>query len=66
MPLPDSFFRGHYSHIANLRYACGVDKELKMFEMQDWNKVYICRPSLGKSVNAYDDYLLHRARGGGI
>ena len=64
--LPESFFRCHHSYIANLRYVCGVDQELKVFEMQNGDKVYIRHPSLGKSVKAYEEYLFRRARGGGI
>ena len=64
--LSDCFFRCHHSYIANLRYVCGVDQELKVFEMQNGDKVYIRHPSLGKSVKAYEEYLFRRARGGGI
>lgn len=64
--LSDCFFRCHHSYIANLRYVRGVDQELKVFEMQNGDKVYIRHPSLGKAVKAYEEYLFRRARGGGI
>lgn len=64
--LPNCFFRCHHSYIANLRYVRSVDQELKVFEMQNGDKVHIRHSSFSKSVKAYEEYLFSRARGGGL
>lgn len=64
--LPGCFFRCHHSYIANLSYVRGVDKELKVFEMQNGDKVYIRYSTFGKSVKAYEEHLFRGARGGGL
>lgn len=62
--LPVEFFRCHHSYIANLRYVKGVDRELRLFLMQNGDKVYIRRQDMKKAEKAYEDYLFGRARGG--
>ncbi len=62
--LPDSFFRCHHSYIVNLRAVCKADKELKVFTMQDGNRVHIRYQSLKKAVQAYESCLFGAVRGG--
>ena len=61
--LPNCFFRCHHSYIANLRYIKGLDQELRLFLMQNGDKVYIRRQDMKKAEKAYEDSLFHRARG---
>jgi DNA-binding LytR/AlgR family response regulator len=61
--LPEGFFRCHHSYIANLRYVKGLDQELRIFLMQNGDKVYIRRQDMKKAERAYEDSLFHRARG---
>ena len=63
--LPDCFFRCHHSFIVNLRAVRGVDKELKVFTMQDDSRVYIRHQTLKKAVQAYENCLFESVRGGG-
>lgn len=63
--LPEGFFRCHHSYIVNLRYVRQLDQELRIFQMQNGDTVYIRRPSLGKAVKAYESLLFSAARGGG-
>ena len=62
--LPESFFRCHHSYLVNLRYVRELDQELRIFQMQNGDTVYIRRPSLGKAVKAYQSLLFAAARGG--
>ncbi len=64
--LPDSFFCCHHSFIANLQYVRRVDKALKVFEMQNGDRVYIRHSSLSKAVRAYEDFLFRAARGSSL
>lgn len=61
--LPVEFFRCHHSYIVNLRYVKGLDQELRMFLMQNGDKVYIRRQDMKKAEKSHEDYLFHRARG---
>ncbi|MDI9497692.1 MAG: LytTR family DNA-binding domain-containing protein [Bacillota bacterium] len=61
--LPDCFFRCHNSYIANLRYVKELDRELKLFRMQNDDPVYIRRQSLGRALRAYEQQLFALARG---
>ena len=61
--LPEGFFRCHHSYIVNHRYVKGEDQELRMFLMQNGDKVYIRRQDMKKAERAYEDSLFHRARG---
>ena len=63
--LPEGFFRCHHSYIVNLRYVRQLDQELRIFQMQNGDTVYIRRPSLGKAVKAYEALLFAAARRGG-
>lgn len=63
--LPDSFFRCHHSFIVNLQAIGSVDKELKVFTMQDGSRVHIRHQSLNKAVQAYESCLFQSVRGGG-
>lgn len=63
--LPDSFFRCHHSFIVNLQAIGSVDKELKVFTMQDGSRVHIRYQSLNKAVQAYESCLFQSVRGGG-
>ena len=63
--LPDSFFRCHHSFIVNLQAIGSVDKELKVFTMQDGSRVHIRHQSLNKAVQAYENCLFQSVRGGG-
>ena len=63
--LPDSFFRCHHSFIVNLQAISNVDKELKVFTMQDGSRVHIRHQSLNKAVQAYESCLFQSVRGGG-
>lgn len=64
--LPDCFIRCHHSFIVNLRAVRGVDKELKVFTMQDGSRVYIRHQTLKKAVQAYESCLFESVRGGGL
>lgn len=64
--LPDTFIRSHHSYIANLRYVKELDHELKLFTMQNGNKVFIRRQNLKKASDSYEKYLFHMAREGHI
>lgn len=61
--LPDTFLRCHHSYIANLRYVKGVDRELRLFFMQNGDTVYIRRQDMKKAARAYENYLFGRTRG---
>lgn len=63
--LPDYFFRCHHSYIVNLRAVREVDKELKVFTMQDGSRVHIRHQSLKKAVQAYENCLFASVRGDG-
>jgi len=60
--LPSGFFRCHQSYIANLRYVKELDRELRIFWMQNGDAVYIRRQSLGKATRAYEHQLFTRVR----
>ncbi|NLZ66111.1 MAG: response regulator transcription factor [Clostridiaceae bacterium] len=62
--LPIGFFRCHQSYIANLRYVKELDRELRLFRMQNGDPVYIRRSSLGKAIKAYERQLFATAREG--
>ena len=64
--LPDCFFRCHHSYIVNLHAIRAVDKELKVFIMEDGSRVHIRHQSLSKAVKAYEHCLFNTARGGGV
>lgn len=61
--LPDSFLRCHQSYIANLHYVRGLDQELRIFLMQNGDKVYIRRQDVKKAAKIYEDYLFNKTRG---
>jgi two-component system LytT family response regulator len=62
--LPVGFIRCHQSYIANLRYVKELDRDLRLFRMQNGDPVYIRRSSLGKAIKAYERQLFVTAREG--
>ena len=64
--LPEYFLRCHHSYIVNLRMVREVDKELKVFAMQDGSRVHIRYQALKKAVQEYERCLFDTVRGGGV
>lgn len=62
LPRPP-FFRCHNSFIVNLSYVKDLDKDLRVFTMQNEGKVYIRRQDVNRASQAYEDYLFQAARG---
>lgn len=62
--LPATFLRCHHSYIAHLRYVRGIDRELKVFVMQNGVMVHIRRQDFKKATESYEKYLFQRARSG--
>ncbi len=64
LPVPP-FLRCHHSYIVNLRHVRSMDKELKVFTMQNGGKAYIRRQDIKAAVEAYESFLFSAAREGG-
>lgn len=61
--LPNTFFRCHHSYIVHLKYVLDIDKELKIFIMQNGDKIHIKYPLLKRAVKIYEDYLFSKIGG---
>ncbi|MEA4962392.1 LytR/AlgR family response regulator transcription factor [Lutispora sp.] len=64
--LPDNFLRCHHSYIANLKYVNRIDREWKVFTMQNGSNVHIRQQTMKKATEAFENYRLNRTRQGGV
>lgn len=60
--LPDTFFRCHHSYIVNIKYVCGIDKEFKIFTMQNGDKVHIRHQLFKRSIQVYENFLFSKTK----
>ena len=64
--LSDGFLRCHNSYIVNLKYVNRIDREWKVFAIQNGANVHIRQQMMKKAMEALENYRLSRARQGGV
>ena len=56
------FFTPHKSYCVNLAHVCGVDAELRCFQMPDGSNVPIRRETMKKAQKAFEEFLFRKTR----